>query len=54
MTDLTWQKWLDRTTDQIPDADADPDEAFQLVFRELKRHEKTGRRNLLSESCGSA
>lgn len=31
----------------IPDADADPDEAFQLVFRELKRHEETGRRNFV-------
>ena len=32
---------------QIPDADVDPDEAFQLVFRELKRHEETGRRNFV-------
>lgn len=31
----------------IPDADVDPDEAFQLVFRELKRHEETGRRNFV-------
>lgn len=31
----------------IPDADVDPDEAFQLVFRELKRHEDTGRRNFV-------
>ncbi|WP_339492952.1 MULTISPECIES: hypothetical protein [unclassified Pseudomonas] len=31
----------------IPDADVDPDEAFELVFRELKRHEKTGRRNFV-------
>ncbi|MCK9743190.1 hypothetical protein [Pseudomonas syringae] len=31
----------------IPDADVDPDEAFQLVFRELKRHEETGRRNFI-------
>ncbi|KGE68789.1 MULTISPECIES: hypothetical protein [Pseudomonas] len=31
----------------IPDLDADPDEAFQLVFRELKRHEETGRRNFV-------
>ncbi|EPM61761.1 hypothetical protein A264_06194 [Pseudomonas syringae pv. actinidiae ICMP 19071] len=30
-----------------PDADVDPDEAFQLVFRELKRHEETGRRNFV-------
>ncbi|RZI54886.1 MAG: hypothetical protein EOP12_00470 [Pseudomonas sp.] len=32
---------------QIPDADVDPDEAFELVFRELKRHEQTGRRNFV-------
>ncbi|MEE5044671.1 hypothetical protein V2J81_15030 [Pseudomonas alliivorans] len=31
----------------IPDTDVDPDEAFQLVFRELKRHEETGRRNFV-------
>jgi hypothetical protein len=31
----------------ISDADVDPDEASQLVFRELKRHEETGRRNFL-------
>ncbi|WP_109512149.1 hypothetical protein [Pseudomonas ovata] len=31
----------------IPDADVDPDEAFQLVFRELKRHEETSRRNFV-------
>jgi hypothetical protein len=31
----------------IPDADVDPDEAFELVFRELKRHEQTGRRNFV-------
>ncbi|MDU8605973.1 hypothetical protein [Pseudomonas syringae group sp. 247E2] len=31
----------------IPDLDVDPDEAFQLVFRELKRHEETGRRNFV-------
>ncbi|MDF5832821.1 hypothetical protein [Pseudomonas syringae] len=31
----------------ISDADVDPDEAFQLVFRELKRHEETGRRNFV-------
>ncbi|MCQ2987965.1 hypothetical protein NLO72_01780 [Pseudomonas tremae] len=31
----------------IPDADVDPDEAFELVFRELKRHEETGRRNFV-------
>ena len=31
----------------IPDADVDPDETFQLVFRELKRHEETGRRNFV-------
>ncbi|MBD8707530.1 hypothetical protein IFT47_12920 [Pseudomonas sp. CFBP 13711] len=31
----------------IPDADVDPDEAFQLVFHELKRHEDTGRRNFV-------
>lgn len=31
----------------IPDVDVDPDEAFQLVFRELKRHEETGRRNFV-------
>ncbi|WP_055003294.1 hypothetical protein [Pseudomonas coronafaciens] len=31
----------------IPDADVDPDEACQLVFRELKRHEETGRRNFV-------
>lgn len=31
----------------IPHADVDPDEAFQLVFRELKRHEETGRRNFV-------
>lgn len=31
----------------IPDADVDPDEAFQLTFRELKRHEETGRRNFV-------
>lgn len=31
----------------ISDADVDPDEAFQLVFRELKRHEETGRKNFV-------
>jgi hypothetical protein len=31
----------------ISDSDVDPDEAFQLVFRELRRHEETGRRNFL-------
>ncbi|WP_235592784.1 hypothetical protein [Pseudomonas syringae] len=32
---------------QFSDSDVDPDEAFQLVFRELKRHEDTGRRNFV-------
>jgi hypothetical protein len=31
----------------ISDPDVDADEAFQLVFRELKRHEETGRRNFV-------
>jgi hypothetical protein len=31
----------------ISDADVDPDEAFQLVFCELKRHEEMGRRNFV-------
>lgn len=30
------------------DADVDPDQAFELVFRELKLHEETGRRNFVT------
>lgn len=31
----------------IPVSDVEPDEAFQLVFRELKNHEETGRKNFV-------
>lgn len=32
---------------QLSHPDIDPTEAFQLVFREIKRHEDTGRKNFV-------
>ena len=32
---------------QLPHLDIDPTEAFQFVFREIKRHEDTGRKNFV-------